>query len=1311
MKAQEKSKQNLEFLSSLSDDKTPFKIRFALNSLITTKTPKILDQILLLIEYSQLISQLLLFVGLGTASKAKISLVPLLRSLIAVFTPGYLLGRYANTNNSHLSINYIIPLLCYFFIKYSLGTYVAYICQRDDYSKPRFLVTIWKIIVKLQARMLYYVVGSFLVELARDGIRGKDNKLFGVISGELVGVVAILLLVVEFVFSVMITKYFFCMLPSSGMFLAAKDSTTEIITLIQKLVLHIMMISIESLTQQTKWTLITVQVLFCAIRNYHFYYTLPFYSLPSLTFQSSFLMIKGSLTVGFFLHATFKSGEIQDNFVWIIWIITSILSIKFSHAYLKNTTLNYILLGNKKIRTPGILINKIIMIKQILKHDKKATQICSRYDLNHLLSKTISLYTTKMFGATPSSSKLDFQDPNFKGQMKKAIAAYLEENLSHFPRSNALKLFIGYYYAKKLKLYELGIKYFREAQHSSSSFVVSLNSFLVFNSCQEELIKSSKDPDRALDMDTYSRSRSIAAKMELSIIKQAELQEELYQEMTQNSVDLGKMYKVAQVIKKQKEQVRRFISKLLETIPEYYTDPLLKCAHYFACLNFDFKESKKYQNLFSRRYAKYAKHFQSVPLCEENLYQRFNDVLIASAEKADLGVTLYNSRTLVEGRGRDLKGLHYSSGVMPILSGEIVRITKASIEAGDRGIKGKIIPYFIYHFQNGHISPTLVVADTNPYLGNGVQDFMFSRLITLPIEHLVLLENGKMECCTKGLADALDLDMKAEGSGLKQSGIHIKQICQEFEKINQAFNMIAFPGKYQKDGSKLTQSEAQELYTLCTTTGKSFQFHSINSTKRISYHCKIQNFFYGNLFLKFVTLEKATNQDDFDKTSPTKLLQEEDVESDIEKEQDIIQVPATNRRHQNTLISSTFKITSQTENPISTERESAALLLTTQRNQSSPKKHQEVQKIQSTEEDFEQHRHHDHRRPERLQTKTTNDTQKQTDRIEVNIAYTIAVNAKYYAPRYRFVTIFMYLLFIFLLIFQMISKVVNNTNIGNLDGQGQALLLLEQRTNDILWAHGTMTLVWEFTSDFQDQTIFPLYLQMPTIALGDRSFAQTFSTSNRDILSKIQFLPAHLQKELFKPNLKYYEDPNDKTLYTNLNFFQSLDRLSETLLNAVDMAVANSTSAIDMLEVYLQNDINDILVENDYLFEQLQDSINSLGVQVKNQSYVYLFVMISLIGLVGFGLFAFIFGQYWKDKQNLFMITKVNHNQVQNLHDRVSNFKNLLIREEDIASIDIEETYYRSRSDSGIDKYSKEQWSRNKKSSSQKQTKMGHLTP
>jgi len=397
---------------------------------------------------------------------------------------------------------------------------------------------------------------------------------------------------------------------------------------------------------------------------------LPFYSLPSLTFQSSFLMIKGSLTVGYFLQTTFKSGEIQDNFVWIIWIITSILSIKFSRAYLKNTTLNDILLGDKKIRSPGILMNKVIMIKQILKQDQKATQICSHHDLSHLLSKTISFYKTKIFGGTPSSSKLNFQDPHYKEQMKKAIAAFLEENLSNFPRSNTLKFCTGYYDARKLKLYELGIKYLRDAQNSSSSFVV-------FNSCQEELIKSSKDPDRALDMDTYSRSRSIAAKVELSIIKQAELQEELYQEMTQNSIDLGKIYKVAQVIKKQKLQIGKFISKLLETIPGYYIDPLLTCAHYFTCLNFDFEESKKYQNLFSRRYAKYEKHFQSVPLCEENLYQRFNDVLIASAEKADLGMALYNSRTLVEGRGRDLKGLHYSLGVLPILSNEIMRMTKA----------------------------------------------------------------------------------------------------------------------------------------------------------------------------------------------------------------------------------------------------------------------------------------------------------------------------------------------------------------------------------------------------------------------------------------------------------------------------------------------------------------------------------------------------------------------------------------------------------------------------------------------------------
>ncbi len=116
MKTQEKSKQNLEFLSSLCDDKTPFKIRFALNSLMTSKTHKTLDKLLLFIEYSQLMSQIMLLLGLGSGVKVRISLAPLLCSLIAVFTPGYLLGRHGNTNHSSLSINYIIPLLCYFLL-------------------------------------------------------------------------------------------------------------------------------------------------------------------------------------------------------------------------------------------------------------------------------------------------------------------------------------------------------------------------------------------------------------------------------------------------------------------------------------------------------------------------------------------------------------------------------------------------------------------------------------------------------------------------------------------------------------------------------------------------------------------------------------------------------------------------------------------------------------------------------------------------------------------------------------------------------------------------------------------------------------------------------------------------------------------------------------------------------------------------------------------------------------------------------------------------------------------------------------------
>ncbi len=137
--------------------------------------------------------------------------------------------------------------------------------------------------------------------------------------------------------------------------------------------------------------------------------------------------------------------------------------------------------------------------------------------------------------------------------------------------------------------------------------------------------------------------------------------------------------------------------------------------------------------------------------------------------------------------------------------------------------------------------------------------------------------------------------------------------------------------------------------------------------------------------------------------------------------------------------------------------------------------------------------------------------------------------------------------------------------------------------------------------------------------------------------------------------------------------------------------------------------MNDILAENDYLFEQVQDSVNFLGDQIKREGYFYLIVMIPLICLVGIGLFAFMVDQYCKDKQNLFIITKVNHHQVHNIRNKISHFKNLLIQEEDIAAIDIEETYYRSRFDNAVNKYSKEQWSGNKETSSQRETKLGHL--
>ena len=131
---------------------------------------------------------------------------------------------------------------------------------------------------------------------------------------------------------------------------------------------------------------------------------------------------------------------------------------------------------------------------------------------------------------------------------------------------------------------------------------------------------------------------------------------------------------------------------------------------------------------------------------------------------------------------------------------------------------------------------------------------------------MYILENGEIDGGTKGITWNLNLS---------PTKFNVRDISEELVRVNEAFNMMAFPDRYNQpeekegkfrlrksiDKGRVTMEQAKEIYSLYTTTGKDIILASIPKKNQeekqlFSYNCKMTNINFGSLLLKIATLER-----------------------------------------------------------------------------------------------------------------------------------------------------------------------------------------------------------------------------------------------------------------------------------------------------------------------------------------------------------------------------------------------------------------------------------------------------------------------
>ena len=312
-------------------------------------------------------------------------------------------------------------------------------------TMPKKVIYIWKLVLQIQTRVGCFIITSFCVEITLAVQRGSFVLQY--VNGVTLTIISSIIFTVEYIFSFIVQYYFIYKLPSKS-FLASKSTRTEIFTIIQKLILQALRMILPLSTYSSFWIYSVTSTVTCAVRDWHFISTLPFYKTKALLYQAHLLIVLSSLNFAF-LALQICSYSTSDNmtFIIVVWAILIILSTKVLRNYFHRSLLK--LLVNSRPDNTQMMVQRIFFLKEIMKQNRPPMDSTSQYEYTYLLNIIMSKNLTTIF-YTPQGYVLSTTSyTNKKEAMNRIFVDYLENLSKKFPNNNGIKLLTAYFYAKK----------------------------------------------------------------------------------------------------------------------------------------------------------------------------------------------------------------------------------------------------------------------------------------------------------------------------------------------------------------------------------------------------------------------------------------------------------------------------------------------------------------------------------------------------------------------------------------------------------------------------------------------------------------------------------------------------------------------------------------------------------------------------------------------------------------------------------------------------------------------------------------------
>jgi len=1258
-------------LEEFCQSHSSFKTKIALLSFYKVNFSKWTDKLLLVLEYLQLMSQIILSQDDSTTNyDLPFQIIIYFFKLI---NPSYLLG-FDREHSAAFAV--LILILCCVILKLMLFAYV--VCVSLGHTKKfSWLIDLWRWVFKLQTRLIYFLFTSFYLRAMVLSLEGSASTPIGKTA---IMCITCFVIVIEFVFSLMLETQMGYFLPDKS-FLASKNNGLQIITLTQKLVIQMILAIFRSDLEKTRaWVISCFSMAFNLLRTSYYYRFLPLYHFKALTLQGSLLWVVICLNVAHFaenIRRSIDDNEAGMNFMITIWIILALLAYKMSYEGLRMVMMKILCTNTSYSNSPEVLIHKMIATGELKKNGFQSTQFSDKYHITQLVSQHQEIKFAEILG-------VEIGTEISKEMRRKIDLLYCQDLARRFPKSDFVKMHLAKIYFKSPEPhYAAIIKIISELTRNKWSEYYSTASLLLCD-VENSILSSQSDGEeeddqKQLDLFTFLKNKLLVGKLKKQVLAETELYMNVSKNILSDVSDIGEIYNLAQLIGESKRIVQKTANKLFKNLPESYVSPYLIYARYHLILNYSLLKFDKYMESFAQKYYRNEQYFKASKLIQENLYQDSNGFLLLSSQESESGKILFCTKTFQNLCGGECSR-YIGTKICNLFPSSLRAYYDELFKSRSKRLLNGLHRGYVFH-RNKHLIEVDFCLKYHPYL----QQNLCYNMIIRPVpeaevrEFLLVREDGMIEGASKEISKLLKLNEVTNN----RLSINIKWLSKDLDRLHQKGLEIMRKKRSQLGTAEIysnfPDNERRVQISPCETeVSKSTRYEN----DAFEFYCNFEPVSEGEVFMTLIVLEKVNKahatvgENDCpitDEASENIIINERETNNEPPE-------PSTSyRKHlyspaRETLLSPKTNNT-QGEMPlISSPTEKRHFLFETyQEDLASSSRRFDIDPLsdpRATNGDGKTQMNHFYKK-DKIDKYLSSHSSRQNSQAEKATykAFKAALDTKSYPKPFMVLCVIFYAVIISTFVSQILLKVVCDKTLDDLKVKKNLLKAAQERSY-----RGMLSQVNSLSAAFQISGLIATegVLLNPTYTANTLAgHAVLLKEANKNMLEYAYTLNEEIQERLFTPNVRMYGtylNGNDSD-YEELTTFQATERI----INAIETFALNAqkdlnTTGFNTLYYVTRNVLDYYQYENTQIVEMLTNSVLEEKQSYENITIACLTLIPILLVGIGLLLISIVIKQYQLEKELMKALIRVRSSGMKDISDRIRRFQKSLTSEEDFGT-------------------------------------------